>query len=254
MEQTESANQVLINRLSERYIQALIFDLDGVVTPTAEIHARAWKKMFDAYLSEKGLKDGKTYKPLDIASDYPQYLDGISRIKGIRNFLSSRQITLPEGSAQDGPEAETMMGLGNLKNRFFLETLEQQGIEAFPDTVQFIRSQKVAGRRIALISASKNCREILKAANSEDLFEVRVDGLAAEELHLKTKPEPDLFHESARQLQISPENAAVFEDSRAGVKAGKAGGFALVTGVNRGPEMETKSLLQSGADLVISHF
>lgn len=254
MQHDQSANSELLAKLDELQIQALIFDLDGVVTPTAEIHARAWQKMFNEYLRKKSQSDGKTYRLMNIPEDYPKYLDGISRHDGIRNFLKSRGIFLPEGMPDNGPETESIFGLGNWKNRYFRQVLENDGIQAYPDTLNFIRSQKAKGRRTAIISASKNCRDILKTAEIEYLFEVRVDGLLAEELHLKSKPAPDIFLEAARQLQVSPAHAAVFEDARAGVQAGKAGGFGFVTAINRGSVSETVHLLQNGADLVISHF
>src|SRR5688572_14107920 len=170
MQVSPETNKLLLSRLDELKIQALIFDLDGVVTPTAEIHALAWKKMFDVYLQKKGLQEGKNYQPMDLATDYPQYLDGISRYQGIRNFLRSRNITLPEGTPEDDPATETISGLGNLKNRYFREVLKKDGIKAYPDTINFIQEQKAAGRCIAIISASKNCQAVLKAAKVEALF------------------------------------------------------------------------------------
>src|SRR5688572_29330639 len=254
MQDTPETNKLLRARLAKLKIQALIFDLDGVVTPTAEIHALAWKKMFDAYLQKKGFQDGKNYPPMDLATDYPQYLDGISRYQGIRNFLRSRNINLPEGTPEDDPVTETISGLGNLKNQYFRDVLAKDGIQAYPDTINFIQEQKAAGRRIAIISASKNCQAVLEAAKVEALFEVRIDGLVAEERHLKSKPAPDVFLEAARKLQVPPDQAAIFEDARAGVKAGKAGGFGLVVGINRKAASETEFLLKNGADLVISQF
>ncbi len=239
--------------LTARNIKALIFDLDGVVTKTATVHARAWKKMFDEYLQQRSQKENKTYQPLEIATDYPQFIDGIPRYDGVRNFLRSRQLTLPEGTPEDAPGTETVAGLGNLKNTYFHKVLEEEGVEAFPDTVAFIQQQLQAGRQTAIISASKNCREILRVAGLENLFEVRVDGEVSAELNLKGKPAPDIFLEAARQLQVIPKEAAIFEDARAGVAAGKAGNFGLVVGINRTVEKETEALLQNGADIVATN-
>lgn len=249
---TPASAEDLISCLDARHIRALIFDLDGVITQTATVHASAWKKMFDAYLLQRGKQDGKTYQPLNISTDYPKYIDGIPRYDGVRNFLRSRNITLPEGTPEDAPGTETVAGLGNRKNTYFQKVLQEEGIEAFPDAVEFIRKQHQSGRRTAIISASKNCRAVLKAANLEHLFEVRIDGEVSVRLHLKGKPAPDIFLEAARQLDVKPDEAAIFEDARAGVAAGKAGRFALVVGVNRTEEKETEALLQNGADLVVT--
>lgn len=251
---TETASPNLLQLLKTRNIQALIFDLDGVVTQTATVHARAWKKLFDAYLEQRSRQEGKTYAPFQLETDYPQYIDGVSRIDGVRNFLRSRQILLPEGIYTDKPGTETINGLGNLKNQYFRQTLEQDDVKAFPDTIEFIKRQKASGYKVAIISASKNCSEVLKAANLEDLFEVQVDGLVSEALHFKGKPAPDIFLEAANRLNTSPAKAAIFEDARAGVKAGKAGEFGLVVGIDRTGGQETQALLMNGADLVIAQF
>ena len=248
----ETSPKELTARLDALHIRALIFDLDGVITQTATVHASAWKKMFDAYLLQRGKQDGTSYAPLNISTDYPQYIDGIPRYDGVRNFLRSRNIVLPEGSPEDMPGTETVAGLGNQKNTYFRKVLEQEGIAAFPDAVAFIQQQHKAGRRTAIISASKNCRAILQAANLEHYFEVRVDGEVSVELNLKGKPAPDIFLEAARQLGVKPSEAAIFEDARAGVAAGKAGKFALVVGINRHDAPETEALLQNGADLVVT--
>jgi trehalose 6-phosphate phosphatase len=240
--------------LEAKKIQALIFDLDGVVTNTATVHARAWKKMFDSYLMVRGQRDGKTHAPFNIKTDYPRYIDGIPRSNGVRNFLRSRNLLLPEGTATDKPGNETINGLGNLKNTYFRQILNLQGVEVFEDTLAFIRQQKKAGRRVAIISASKNCSEVLNAAGIKDLFEIQVDGLVSEQLQIKGKPAPDIFLEAARRLHTQPKSAAIFEDARAGVKAGLAGGFGLVVGLARANSQETQALLENGADLVIPGF
>ena len=239
--------------LKEKKIRALIFDMDGVVTQTATLHAQAWKKLFDDFLQNRSEKAAKSAVPFRIDTDYPKYIDGIPRLDGIRNFLKSRGISLPEGGPEDSPETETIWGLGNRKNRYFQELIKQK-VEVFPDAIAWIKLKRAAGYRVAIISASKNCQAILRAAGIEDLFQVRVDGVVAEELHLPGKPAPDVFLEAARQLGVKPEDTAIFEDARLGVKAGRAGGFALVVGVNRKQEAETEALLQNGAHGVITGF
>ncbi|WP_181163722.1 trehalose-phosphatase [Pontibacter mangrovi] len=243
--------QNLFQILESRKVKALIFDLDGVITQTAKLHASAWKSMFDAYLQQRGEKEGKTYPPLEIATDYRRYLDGMPRTDGVRNFLASRGITLPEGSPTDAPGTETVAGIGNLKNKHFQETLLREGVEVYPDAAAFLKAMQ-RGYRIAVISASKNCQAILAAAGLEAFFEVRVDGVVAEALKLRGKPQPDVFLEAARRLGIAPKQAAVFEDAQAGVAAGKAGGFALVVGIDRTNQAE--ELLANGADLVLQEF
>ncbi|OKL41367.1 trehalose-phosphatase [Pontibacter flavimaris] len=235
--------------LESKQIKALIFDLDGVITQTARVHAHAWKRMFDDYLRQRGQREGKVYEPLSIATDYRRYIDGIPRYDGVRNFLLSRSISLPEGTPTDAPGKETVAGLGNLKNSYFHELLQQGGVEVYSDTVAFIKVMRQRGYRTAVISASKNCQAILAAAGLEALFEVRVDGVLAAELRLKGKPDPAIFLEAARRLEVEPAEAAVFEDALAGVEAGKAGGFALVVGVDRTGQAE--ELSEHGADVVL---
>ncbi|MFD2515461.1 HAD family hydrolase [Pontibacter locisalis] len=238
--------------LKERNIKALIFDLDGVITQTARVHAHAWKRMFDDYLEERGKREGKIYKPLQIETDYRQYVDGIPRYDGVRNYLASRSIVLPEGAPTDEPGKETVAGLGNLKNSYFQEVVRQEGVDVYQDTVEWLKKQRGKGLRTAVISASKNCKAILESAGIEHLFEVRVDGVVAVELGLKGKPAPDVFLEAARQLQVQPWESAIFEDALAGVEAGKQGGFALVVGVDR--TNNPTELLDHGADVVIEKF
>ncbi|MCP2045074.1 beta-phosphoglucomutase family hydrolase [Pontibacter sp. HSC-36F09] len=242
----------LQQNLQEKNIKALIFDLDGVVTQTARVHAQAWKRMFDAYLQKRGEEEGKHYEPLDIETDYREYIDGIPRYDGVRNFLESRGITLPEGSPEDETGHETVSGLGNLKNMYFQELVRQGGVDVYDDTIAWIKQQKQNGMRTAVISASKNCVDVLHAAGIEQLFEEHVDGLQSSELGLIGKPAPDVFLEAARRLGIAPAQAAVFEDARKGVQAGKAGGFGLVVGIDR--THDEAGLKASGADLVIKEF
>ncbi|MHC2992930.1 hydrolase [Pontibacter sp. HJ8] len=242
----------LSSLLSEKNIKALILDLDGVVTQTALVHAQAWKRMFDAYLKKRGEEEGKQYEPLVIETDYREYIDGIPRYDGVRNFLQSRGISLPEGTPEDGAGEQTVSGLGNLKNMYFQELLKQDGVEVYKDTVAWLKQQRSQGMRTAVISASKNCVDVLHAAGLEKLFEVHVDGLQAANLGLKGKPAPDVFLEAAKRLGVQPQEAAIFEDARKGVQAGKAGGFALVVGIDR--THDAGGLKERGADLVISEF
>ncbi|PKV75682.1 HAD family hydrolase [Pontibacter ramchanderi] len=242
----------LQQKLQDNNIKALIFDLDGVVTQTARVHAQAWKRMFDAYLQQRGEKEGKHYEALDIDTDYREHIDGIPRYDGVRNFLASRGINLPEGAPEDEEGQETVGGLGNLKNMYFQELLKQEGVDVYDDTIAWIRHQKQKGMRTAIISASKNCVEVLHAAGIEHLFEEHVDGLQSAQLGLKGKPAPDIFLEAVRRLGIAPQEAAVFEDARKGVQAGKAGGFGLVVGIDR--THDEAALIEGGADLVIQQF
>ncbi|WP_052738961.1 trehalose-phosphatase [Pontibacter korlensis] len=242
----------LFDLIKTKRLRALIFDLDGVITQTARVHAKAWKTMFDAYLEERARRDGKPHAPLNISTDYRQYIDGMPRYDGVRNFLASREITLPEGAPADEPGIETVAGLGNLKNVYFQELLQQDGVEVYFDTVAFIREMRAEGMRTAVISASKNCKAILAAAGLEELFEVRVDGVVAAELGIKGKPSPDIFLEAAKRLQVSPQETAIFEDALAGVEAGKAGGLGLVVGIDR--TNQATELQRHGADMVLQKF
>ncbi|NDK54300.1 beta-phosphoglucomutase family hydrolase [Pontibacter sp. BT213] len=233
-------------------MKALILDLDGVITQTAKLHSQAWKKMFDVYLERKGRKEGITYQPLTIATDYRQLIDGIPRYDGVRNFLESRNIHLPEGDPDDEPGKETIAGLGNLKNLYFQEFIKQGMVDVYPDTINWLKQQRRQGLRTAVISASKNCEAILASVGLMELFDVRVDGVVSAKLNLKGKPAPDIFLEAARQLGVKPNEAAVFEDALAGVQAGKAGQFAIVVGIDR--TGDAAALKQHGADLVIQNF
>ncbi len=227
---------------------AVIFDMDGVVTRTAHVHAAAWKKMFDSYLAERSRRTGESYEPFSVEKDYTRYVDGKARYDGVRDFLGSRGIELPEGSSEDGPEKETIRGLGNRKNGFFREQLEQKGAQCYDSTVDFIGQLKTAGIRVAIISASKNARQVLDSAGVTALFEARVDGLDAEELGLKGKPAPDVFIAAAQKLGADPKRSVVIEDAQSGVEAGRRGGFGLVIGVDRANQTEE---LARYADFVV---
>lgn len=231
-------------------ITACLFDLDGVLTPTAVIHAAAWKEMFDDYLRARAERTGQHLGPFDAVADYERYVDGKPREDGVRSFLESRGIRLPDGHPDDPPGAETVAGLGNRKNRLVLRLLRERGIRPYEGSVRYLRAARDAGLRRAVVSSSKNCRAVLQAARIEDLLEVRVDGVAAEREHLRGKPAPDTFAAAARRLGVEPARAAVFEDALAGVEAGRAGRFGVVVGVDRLGQAD--ALRAHGADLVVS--
>ena len=231
-------------------IRACLFDLDGVLTQTAKVHAAAWKEMFDAYLQERAARTGESFAPFDAVADYDEYVDGRSRYDGVRSFLASRGITLPEGEPADPPSAETVAGLGNRKNELLHVLLRREGVKVYEGSVRYLLAVRQAGLRRAVVSASKNAREVLVAAGIEDLFEVRIDGVVAEREGLKGKPAPDMFLAAADKLGVLPPQAAVFEDALAGVAAGRAGGFGVVVGVDRVGQAE--ALRDHGADLVVS--
>lgn len=231
-------------------IRACLFDLDGVLTQTAKLHAAAWKKVFDAFLSTRAARTGAQFAPFDEVADYDDYVDGKPRAEGGRSFLAARGIELPEGLPSDGPEAETIHGLGNRKNALVLALIHDQGIEAYEGSIRYVRAVHAAGLRRAVVSSSTNTSEVLAAAAIDDLFEVEIDGLVAEREHLKGKPAPDTFLAAARELRVSVDRAAVFEDALAGVAAGRAGGFGFVVGVDRVGQGE--ELRRRGADIVVS--
>ncbi len=231
-------------------LDAFIFDMDGVVTNTARIHAIAWKRTFDEYLQERAQRAGENFRPFDLEADYLTYVDGKPRCDGVRDFLRSRDVSLTFGDPADPPEKETVCGIGNRKNALYLKMLQEQGADPYPSTVELVRRLRSMGVRTALISASRNAKGVLQASHLTDLFEVVVDGVDAGQLGLRGKPAPDIFLEAGRRLQVGPERSAVIEDSLAGVKAAKVGGFAFVIGVDRGGQEE--ELYERGADVVVS--
>jgi beta-phosphoglucomutase family hydrolase len=231
-------------------IRACLFDLDGVLTQTAKVHAAAWKEMFDAFLRARAARTGDAFVPFDPVDDYDQYVDGKPRYDGVRSFLASRGIDLPPGQTSDPPTAETISGLGNRKNELLLALIHEEGVEAYHGSVRYLRAARDAGLRRAVVSASTNCKEVLTAAGLVELFEVRIDGIVAALEHLKGKPAPDTFLAAARALDVPPARAAVFEDALAGVAAGRAGRFGYVVGVDRVGQAE--ALREHGADLVVS--
>jgi beta-phosphoglucomutase family hydrolase len=230
-------------------IHGCLFDLDGVLTETAKVHDAAWKEMFDDYLRERSRKTGEPFVPFDPVADYDEYVDGKPRADGTRSFLESRGIHLPEGSDDDPPDAETVHGLGNRKNEIVLRKIHEDGVEAYPGSVAYLRAVKAAGLPRAVVSSSANCRDVLIAAGIEDMFDARIDGVVAEQQHLRGKPAPDTYLAGAKALGLEPAAAAVFEDALAGVAAGRAGGFGFVVGVDRVGQAE--ALKQHGADVVV---
>jgi beta-phosphoglucomutase family hydrolase len=231
-------------------VRACLFDLDGVLTETAKLHAAAWKEMFDTYLKTRDDKNGEAFVPFDDEADYDVYVDGKPRADGTRSFLRSRHIDLPEGDADDQPGAETICGLGNAKNEIVLRKIREDGVEAFAGSVRYLQAVRAAGLRRAVVSSSANCAEVLAAADIEDLFEVRIDGVTVEADHLAGKPAPDTYLAAARALGVDPDRAAVFEDALSGVEAGRAGGFGFVVGVDRVGQAE--ALRAHGADTVVT--
>jgi beta-phosphoglucomutase family hydrolase len=224
-------------------ITACLFDLDGVLTKTAEVHARAWKQTFDAFLQTRG------EKPFDLVQDYDEYVDGKPRLDGVRDFLASRGIELPEGTPDDPPDAQTVQGIANAKNELVLRLIREEGVEPYEGSVHYLHAARDAGLRRAVVSSSHNCHDVLLAAGIAELLEVRVDGVVAEERRLNGKPAPDTFLEAARILGVAPEHAAVFEDALAGVQAGRAGGFGYVVGVDRSGQRD--ALRAHGASVVV---
>ena len=229
--------------------QSVIFDLDGVVTKTAKVHAHAWKKTFDEYLRLRTERDSEPFNEFTYQHDYLNYVDGKPRYQGVKNFLESRGIHLPFGDPSDSTDKETICGIGNKKNKLFNELLQKEGAEVFESTIRLIKSLKENGIKIGVASSSKNCLPILKSVNIEHLFETRVDGVVSAELNLKGKPEGDIFVTAAKNLDTLPENSVVVEDASSGVEAGRNGGFGLVLGVSR--ENNETELAKYGADIVV---
>ena len=231
-------------------IRACLFDLDGVLTETAKVHAAAWKEMFDAYLRERAKRTGEPFREFDATDDYDEYVDGKPRYDGVRSFLQSRGIELPEGSPDDPPDRETVRGLGNRKNELVLRKIHEDGVDPYPGSVRYLQAVEEAGLRRAVVSSSTNCKDVLEAAHIERFLEERVDGVVAEREGLKGKPAPDTFLAGARALGVAPDEAVVFEDALAGVEAGHAGRFGFVVGVDRVGQAD--ALRAHGADRVVS--
>ena len=223
---------------------AALFDLDGVITPTAEVHMHAWAEMFGAFLDEQGVDEPYT------DADYFTYVDGKPRYDGVRSFLASRGIELPDGSPDDAPTEMTVCGLGNRKNDVFEEVLQRDGVKAYPGSRRLVESLAERGTALAVVSSSRNAAEVLRVADMIDFFPTIVDGRVATDRHLAGKPAPDTFLFAAQQLGAEPSRAVVLEDALSGVAAGRAGHFGLVVGVDRGVGAE--ALTEHGADRVVS--
>ena len=230
-------------------ITTCLFDLDGVLTQTAKIHAQAWKEMFDAFLREWSEQHDVPFEEFDRPTDYDEYVDGKPRLDGVKSFLESRDIHLPMGSPSDPADAETIHALGTRKNDRVLELIREQGVEPYEGSVRFAEQAQRQGLRRAVVSSSTNCQDVLVAAGIDHLFEARVDGVVAEREGLAGKPAPDTFLHGAKLLGADPHAAAVFEDAQAGVEAGRAGDFGYVVGVDRTGQRE--ALERKGADVVV---
>jgi beta-phosphoglucomutase family hydrolase len=235
--------------LSLDRLEAVVFDTDGVLTDTASVHAAAWKRLFDEYLRQRAARLGEPFRAFTEA-DYLRHVDGRPRYDGVAGFLASRGITLPWGDPGDPPDRETICGLGNAKDGFFLTNLRDHGADAFPTSVVFVRRLRAQGLRTAAVSASRNMVAVLASAGLRGLFDVEVDGVEADRLGLAGKPDPALFLEAARRLGVAPAQAAVVEDALAGVEAGRRGRFRVVVGVDRGGH--AAALAERGADLVVA--
>ncbi|MBS1842885.1 MAG: beta-phosphoglucomutase family hydrolase [Actinobacteria bacterium] len=230
-------------------ITALLFDLDGVLTKTAVVHDKAWKQTFDGFLAMRADESGEGFDEFDPDSDYNEYVDGKPRYDGVRSFLESRGIELPEGDPDDPPDAETVCGLGNRKNELVLRLIKEEGVEPYEGSVHFVEAARAAGLRRAVVSSSANCKDVLEAAGIDGLFEARIDGIVADEKRLKGKPAPDTYLAGAEVLGVEPAAACVFEDAVSGVEAGAAGHFGHVVGVDRVHHAD--ALRAHGADVVV---
>ena len=230
-------------------IKACLFDMDGVLTETAKVHAAAWKQMFDAYLVKRAKRTGDELAPFDLKADYTEYVDGKPRYDGVRSFLAARGITLEQGTPSDPPDAETVDGLGNRKNTLVMKIIHEQGVDAFPGSVQLVKALRGRGLSTAVVSSSANTKEVIAAAGIEGLFDTIVDGNFVEREHLRGKPAPDSYLAAARELGVEPADAAVFEDALSGVASGRAGNFGLVVGVDRAGQAD--ALREHGADIVV---
>jgi beta-phosphoglucomutase family hydrolase len=230
-------------------IRACLFDMDGVVTKTAVVHAAAWKEMFDDFLREWSAKTGTPFVPFDPVRDYDEYVDGKPRLDGTRSFLDSRGISLPEGTEDDPPGAPTINGLSNRKNELVLAVLKRDGVQVYDGSRRYIEAVRAAGLRTAIVSSSANTTAVLEAGGITGLFDVQVDALVAKERGLHGKPAPDTFLEAARMLDTAAAQATVYEDALAGVAAGRAGAFGFVVGVDR--VGQAAQLREHGADIVV---
>lgn len=228
-------------------IRACLFDLDGVLTDTASVHRKAWQTMFDAFLQQRA---GDDFVPFDAAGDYQTYVDGKKREDGVRSFLASRGIELPEGDPDDDPDADTIHGLGTRKNDMFLRTLSEDGVQVFEGSRRYLEAVCEAGLGVAVVSASANTRDVLAITGLDKFVQQRVDGVTLRDEHISGKPAPDSFLRAAQLLQVEAAQSAVFEDALSGVAAGRAGNFGVVVGVDRVDQAE--ALRRNGADIVVT--
>jgi beta-phosphoglucomutase family hydrolase len=236
--------------ISRDQYDAVLLDLDGVITDTASVHAACWKQMFDEYLQKRATQRGEAFRPFDIAADYRLYVDGKPRYDGVRDFLTSRGIRLPEGHPDDPPEAETVDGLGNSKNDLINKIIEERGVEPYKGSVELIHQLRRRGFKIAVVTSSQNCTAVLKAARMDHCFDVQVDGNVIHAEHLAGKPAPDSYLMAAKLLGIEPVRAIVIEDALSGVEAGRNGKFGFVVGVAR--KGNAQELRRHGANLVVN--
>lgn len=236
--------------LSAERFDAVLFDLDGVITATARVHASAWKELFDEYLQRVAERTGEPFRAFDAEDDYRPYVDGKPRYEGVRSFLESRGIELPYGDPQDPPDRETVCGLGNRKNVVFNEHLKSKGADVFDTSITLIRELKAKGVKVAVVSSSKNTQTVLQVAQIADLFDISFDGNDAAQLKLIGKPTPDTYLAAASRLGVAAERAVVVEDAISGVQAGRSGGFGLVIGVDR--TGDAAALKENGADVVVA--
>jgi beta-phosphoglucomutase family hydrolase len=237
-------------RVNRDQYDAVLFDLDGVITNTANLHATCWKQMFDEYLQKRAMQRGEAFLPFDLSTDYRLSVDGKPRFDGVRDFLSSRGIQLPEGNLDDPASVETVHGLGNRKNNLVNRAIAEVGVEPYAGTVQFIHQLRRDGFKIAVVTSSQNCDAVLRATKLDDFFEARVDGNMIQAQQLAGKPAPDTFLMAAKLLSVDPKRTVVIEDAISGVEAGSNGKFGLVIGVARKGNAE--ELKRHGAHLVVN--
>jgi beta-phosphoglucomutase family hydrolase len=228
---------------------AVLFDLDGVLTATAKVHAACWKKTFDEYLKQHAAKTGEPFQPFDLVKDYSLYVDGKPRYEGVKSFLESRGIHLPYGDPSDPPDRETICGIGNRKEELVISSLKTEGVEVYDGSVAWVKQLRQAGIKTAVVSSSKNCLTVLQAGGIDGLFDVRVDGHTVEDQKIPGKPAPDTFLKAAELLSASPQRSVVVEDAISGVQAGRNGKFGLVIGVDR--QNHANALRENGADIVV---
>jgi len=236
--------------ISTGRFDAVIFDLDGVVTQTSAVHAAAWKRLFDGFLQERAAARGEPFTPFDLERDYRLHVDGKPRYDGVRDFLASRGIALPQGDPADAAGAATVCGLGNRKDEYFVAEVKERGVRTYPSTVALIEELHASGLGVGLMSSSRNTAMVLEATGLTARFDQRVDGVVSDQLGLAGKPDPAAYLETARRLGVEPARAVVVEDALSGVEAGRRGGFGLVIGVDRLDQAE--ALREHGADVVVA--